>query len=161
MRALELDYLKQPSSKARWLLTAAALAFAAHTGVYYHSLQDRVAAMEARLPRMKTIPAPQAVNSDEFAFAREVVGRLATPWDRLFQELEAAQTDRVALLSIEPEADSRTVTITGEAKDYLAALTYVAGLAEQPGLTRVHLVRHESRQRGRLAFTVSAAWKEK
>jgi hypothetical protein len=161
MRALHLDYLdaSERSATARWLLAAAAVAFAAHTAVYYQDLTARLAGLEARAPRLKSLPVP-AASTEEFAFARDTLGRLSTPWERLFQALEGAQTERVALLSIEPDAAGRTVTVSGEAKDYLAALTYVARLAEQPSLTRVHLVRHETARRGALTFTVSAAWKD-
>jgi hypothetical protein len=111
-------------------------------------------------------PRPAAlrpVNTEEYAFARETVGRLSTPWDRLFRALESAKTDRVALLAIEPSTDQRTVMISGEAKDYLAALSYLARLADQDALRRVHIVRHEPQRgasQGPLGFTISAAWKE-
>lgn len=103
------------------------------------------------------------VGAEEIAFARETVSRLSTPWQSLFGAVEAGHTDSVALLSIEPDADARTVTITGEAKDYLAALSYMASLAQQQALRRVHLVRHETLRGGSrrpLAFTISAGWEE-
>jgi len=53
------------------------------------------------------------------------------------------------------------VTITGDSKDYLAALTYVLNLRRAEGLANVELVRHEQKaedpQRP-VAFSISASW---
>ncbi len=172
MHQLDLDYLRPGLRfrRARYVLAAAAVAFALDTGWEYSALRKDIALKEDRLAQTSSVTreAPRAgslrpINSEEYAFARDTVGRLSTPWDRLFQALEAAKTDRVALLAIEPSTDQRTVMISGEAKDYLAALSYMASLADQEALRRVHIVRHEP-QRGAgqrpLNFTISAAWKE-
>ena len=57
-----------------------------------------------------------------------------------------------------------TVALTGEAKDYLAVLSYVANIEQQKAFSRVHLARHEVRynepQRP-MTFTISASWKER
>jgi hypothetical protein len=170
LSALELDY-RRPARRslvARYALAAVALVFAVDAGTYYLALRRDVAARERDLARVAHRPAirhiaPATVSSETLAFARETVGLLTTPWDRLFAALEAAQTERVALLSVEPDASQRTVTINGEAKDYLAAVSYVASLAGQKGLREVHLTRHELLRSGAqrpLAFSISAAWTE-
>lgn len=173
MRALDLDHVRA-RSRAPWVryaLAAAALAFGLDQGYYYLALGNDVAALEGSLSRSLSEGARRLVPQqparvpamEEIAMARDTVGRLSTPWERLFRALEGAHTEQVSLLSIEPDAEARTVAIHGEAKDYLAALTYLAGLAEQPALRRVHLVRHELQRNGSqrpLAFTVSAGWQE-
>jgi hypothetical protein len=172
MRRLELGYLR-PGGRSRlmrYVLAAAAVAFTLDAAWYWTRLKDDIALKEAQLSRQASAPkslrsaAPlQAVSAEEYAFARDTVARMSTPWDRLFQALESAQTDRIALLAIEPDAEHRTVTIVGEAKDYLAALSYVASLSEQGALKRVHLVRHEPQKnasRRPLGFTISAGWTE-
>lgn len=170
MRALELDY-RRVGRRPRLLgclLALAALAFAVDAGLFYQRLRVDIAAKEVALARdpMRRIsrPAPtQALDFDEYAFARDTISRIATPWDSFFDALEEAQNERVSLLSIEPDVENRTVNLSGEAKDYLAALTYLAQLADQDRLARVHLVRHELRRTGSqrpVAFTISAAWKE-
>jgi hypothetical protein len=170
MRTLQLDYRRRRGPRlAAYVLAAFAVAFAADGAVHYRALERDLALKEARLAgRMhlrKQNPAPsisRPVNPEEYAFARDTVRRLGTPWEALFQALEASQIDRVALLSIEPDVENRAVSISGEARDYLAVLTYVAQLGDQGALSRVHLVRHENRRGGPrpLAFTVSASWKE-
>lgn len=170
MQRLELDFRRSRRAPgwASYALLAVALAFAADLALSYRSLAAQVASLEARL-----LAAPARVpgaatssrrpDADEYAFARDTVRRLSTPWESLFSTLEGAQNDRVALLAIEPDAEAGTVSISGEARDYLAALTYVANLAEQKTLSRVHLVRHELARGGGtrpVAFTVSASWRE-
>jgi len=169
MRALELDYLRSPGHlrRPRHILAAVALVFALDAGWQHYSLKENIALRTERLAQTGAAPLERQparlASPEEYVFARDTIGRLATPWDRLFQALEAAQTEQIALLAIEPDAEHRTVTISGEAKDYLAALTYVASLSAQKALRRVHLTRHET-QRGSsarpLAFTISAAWRD-
>ena len=55
------------------------------------------------------------------------------------------------------------MTISGDGKDYLAALSYVLNLSRTEGLAGVQLVRHEQKQRRQrpVSFAVSAAWSAK
>jgi hypothetical protein len=85
------------------------------------------------------------------------------PWERLFGALESAASDQVALLGLEPDPKTGTVLISGESKDYLAALSYVLNLSQAEALERVQLVRHELKSndpQGAVSFAVSAAWSE-
>ena len=172
MPTLDLDYLR-PHRRRGWasyVLLAAALAFGAHQTAYYQKLKNEVLAMEVSAARhvsartgVLRISRANDVNADEMAYAHETAARLSTPWGVLFRAVEAAHSDEVTLVSIEPDAPVRTIAIGGEAKDYLAALTYAANLAEQQPLKRVHLIRHEVQARAGarlLAFTVSAGWEE-
>lgn len=169
MRPLDLDFLRTGRAPgwAGWLLAVAALAFAADVALGWRALYFRIQVMEVSLARAPSSSSQNetgatAPDADEIAFARETVRQLATPWDRLFAALEAAQTERVALLAIEPDAAAGTVTVRAEARDYLAALTYVAGLSAQGSLKRVHLARHELARGGPrpVAFAVQASWRE-
>ena len=67
---------------------------------------------------------------------RETVQRLSLPWDELFSALESAASDKVALAGIEPDPRNGTVTISGDSKDYLAALSYVLNLSRTEGAGR-------------------------
>lgn len=174
LRKLELDFLKEPRPPtwAGWALFVLTLAFAADVGLSYVALTKEVARKEARLAALGERAAPEnfvktvarPVSAEELAFARETIQRLSMPWDNLFAALEAAQIEGVVLLSIEPEPQTGTVILIGEAKDYLKALSYVGTLEDQKTLKRVHLVRHEAKREGRerpVVFTVSAAWRER
>lgn len=146
----------------------AAAAFVADAGLYYASLQSEVESKEAALRQASMVRgaatlAVAPVDPEEYAFARDTIRRIAMPWDSFFEALEQAHSERVALFSIEPDVESGTVMLSGEARDYLAALTYVAHLSSQEQLARVHFVRHELKRSGGLrplSFTISATWKE-
>jgi hypothetical protein len=172
MRALAIDYLRvgRRTFWARAVLAAVAIAFAIDTVYRYVALNSEIAAATASLARAKpTERSPrlpdraQSHSAEEYTLARQTISRLAIPWERLFAALEAAHSERIVLIAIEPDAENRTVTVTAEAKDYLAALSYLANVAQQASLTRVHLLHHELRRQASprpLLFSVSAAWKE-
>ncbi|HEV8094593.1 MAG TPA: PilN domain-containing protein [Burkholderiales bacterium] len=174
MERIELDFLR-PERRPRWpafALLALALAFAGDLVRTHQALEREIQLKEIQLARLgadgsrsaRLDSAAPPVNAEEYEFARATVRRLSTPWTRLFQALEAAQIDRIALLAIEPDAESGTVSLSGEGKDYLAVLSYVSTLEEQRTLQRVHLARHELRQSARersVSFTITAAWKER
>lgn len=171
MRRLELDFHRPrpQSTRAGWVLLAVALAFAAEVGWSYIRGKEEVAAAERRIAVRLQSPVSETLmrvalrpaNPEELASARETIRRLAMPWEKLFAALEFAQSERIALLSVEPDPERGTVILAGEARDYLAALSYVATLSGVKGISRVHLVRHEMKpndpRRG-VVFTVSAQW---
>jgi Tfp pilus assembly protein PilN len=175
MRRLELDFKKSGRSPgwAAWALLAVSFAFAFDLGRSWYVLDSEIRRKETQItarsgevePRRDMIKiSTQPVKEGELLAARDTLRRLSIPWDALFGALEAAQSDRAWLLSIEPDVAQGTVTLTGEARDYLAALSYVANLEQQKALSRVYLAKHEIRpndpQRP-LAFVVSASWKER
>ncbi len=169
---LELDHLRKALRPARisWLLLAIALAFAADVGSSYVKTRTEIEARTAKLARLSGGPTREVsastsagLSKEEFGAAQDTILRLSMPWDNVFRALEAARSDDVALLSIEPDAGSGSLSITGEARSYPAALTYVAWLAHEKTLKNVRLARHEidrNDARQRVSFTISADWKE-
>jgi hypothetical protein len=169
MRPLDFDFAERRGpGLAGWLVLAAALLFAADLARSYLPLRDEIARIEGRVA--KSAPGQRAaraeagsVNPEEFSAARAVVGRFSAPWPALFDAIEAVRMDEIALLAIEPDAASGQVLISGEGRSYVAVLTYVSRLEAQPGLTRVHLARHEVREtepRRPVAFSVAARWRQ-
>lgn len=172
MRPLQLDLERprRPSRAMQAILFAIALAFAGDVAWNHLQTRDEIRNLRERLAQRPAQSSPQRplikvaaqpVSDEEYAFARETIGRLSTPWNALFQALEKSRIDSVAIVSVEPDPAARTVTVRGKAKDYLAALSFVANLREQPVLQQVHLVRHEtasSDPRRPLQFSVSASW---
>jgi hypothetical protein len=172
MRPLELDFERprRPSRATQAVLLAIALAFAGdvawnhlQTREELRSVRERLAQRPVQSSSERSLikVAAQPVNEEEYAFARETIGHLSTPWNALFQALEAARIDSIAIVSVEPDPAARTVTVRGEAKNYLAALSFVANLREQRALRDVYLVRHESsaiEPRLPMQFSVTASW---
>jgi hypothetical protein len=165
MQRIDLDFVRRRRA-SRWagrVLLAAALGMAGELAATTVGLQRDVLANEALVARAHPQAAPRAVSKEELALAKDTVERLALPWNKLFAALEAAANDQVALLAIEPDTRSGTVKISGDSKDYLAALTYVLNLSRADSLSHVQLVRHEVKQNDPqrpIAFSISAAWNE-
>lgn len=168
MRPLDIDLASRSRAPrwAGWLLLALVGGFTADIGSDYLALREDIARIESRLTGAgaggQARNSARKVNAEEFAQARAVIARFAAPWSTLFDAVEAVKLDEVSLLAIEPDPAAGSVTISAEGRDYLAVLTYVAQLQAQPGLTRVHLGRHElraSEPRRPVAFSVSAQWR--
>lgn len=164
MRRLDVDFRGQraPSPWAGRVLLVLATAFALDVGLSYREVKAALDSQEAQLAASQPRAAPQRkVSAEEVALVRDTVERLGMPWERLFGALESAASEQVALLGIEPDPKAGTVLISGDSRDYLAALTYVLNLSRAEALTRVQLVRHEAKANdpnGAVNFTVSAAW---
>jgi Tfp pilus assembly protein PilN len=170
--SLELDHLRNPARPgwASWVLLAIALVFAADVARAYLSARSEVEARTARLagladsrPARGASAASTPLSQEEFAAAQATILRLSTPWDNVFRALEAARSDDIALLAIEPDAGSGSLNISGEARSYPAVLTYVAWLSAEKTLKNVRLARHElvrGDPRRPVVFTISADWKD-
>ena len=164
MQKLRLDF-RRDSATPRWVapaLLAIALAFAGDVGFSFAQnlkLEKKNEAALAKLDPRSFKPARNA-SAEELAAARETVQRLSTPWDKLFGALESAADEQVALLAIQPDPRAGTVVISGDSKDYLAALTYVLNLSRAGALSHVQLARHEVKKdpQKTVAFSVSAEW---
>jgi hypothetical protein len=162
MKRIDLDFVAR--SRSPWagrVLLAVAVAFSADVALSYRQAQRVLEATEALASRSEARAPQRRASADEVAQVRETLARLSLPWDKLFGALESAASERVALLAVEPDSKTGTVTISGDSKDYLAALGYVLELSHSDSLSKVQLVRHEMKandpQRP-VAFTVTARW---
>jgi hypothetical protein len=170
VRRLNFDFAGRRAPRwAGWLMLALGLAFVADLARSYVALRAETARVEARVAAVGARPtAPSRSESrgalaEEIAEARTVVARFAAPWPALFSAIESSRTDDVSLLSIEPDAAAGHVVISGEAKDYLSLMTYVARLQSHQALSRVHLARHEVRDnepKRPTQFSISARWRQ-
>lgn len=165
MERIQLDFVSrgQRSPWAGAVLFAVALAVAGDAAWSYVHVKRNIVQAETLIARAQPRQPARAVPAEEIAAARDTVQRLALPWPGLFGAIESAASADVALLAIEPDARAGRVTISGDSKDYLAALTYVLNLSRSQALSSVELVRHEVKQndpRHPVAFAVTASWKE-
>jgi hypothetical protein len=143
------------------VLLALAAAVCVDAGLSYTAIRKVVDSGEKQAAQRAPAAAALKVSAQEVTAVRETVQRLSLPWDELFAALESAASEKVALTVIEPDVSKGTVTISGDGKDYLAALSYVSNLSRTEGLERVQLVRHEQKDNGPVSFAVSAAWSTK
>jgi len=165
MQRLDLDFAAHGRAH-RWagpLLLAIALGVCGDMAWRYVQLERSVKSAEAQVARAAPRRSVPSFSIEEMNQARDTVDRLGLPWAKLFTALESAASDQVALLAIEPDAKSGKVLISGDSKDYLAALTYVLNLSKTSGLADVQLVRHEVKKNDpqhAVSFQVSAAWSD-
>ena len=166
MKALKLDFCRTRPAP-RWaapLLLAVAMVFAGDAVLSFIGTETSILKSEKALAKVepRAYSPGRKASPEEVAEARDTVQRLSTPWDRLFSALESAADEQVALLAIEPDPKSGTVMISGDSKDYLAALTYVLKLSQTDTLSHVQLARHEIRSsepQKPVSFSISAAWR--
>jgi Tfp pilus assembly protein PilN len=163
MQKLDLDFCstRRGSPWLGRLLLGVAVFCIADASLSYQSARQALKENEARLAKRAPAGRAPKASPQEIAAVRETVQRLSLPWDELFMALESAASDRVVLEAIEPDVHAGTVKISGDGKDYLAALSYVANLSRTEGLEGVQLVRHERKANdpnGPVSFAVSAAW---
>lgn len=153
------------------MLLLGALVIAAMTWHDYAQLRDRAESLSLSGTRAEQVAKRQAALAAatlpadldaRIGKAQQILSRLTFPWDDLFGQLENITVDGVTLLELQPDADRETLTLTGEAKDVAAMLTYVARLEQVRSLSRIHLQRHETvinEATRPIRFSVAATWK--
>lgn len=153
------------------VLLVLALAGLLLLGGYYRGIGVKAATLEMRLeksegPLQRRQAAAQTGKNleQEMKSANDVLRQLTLPWDKLFDSVEAASGGDVALLAMEPDFGKRTVKISGEARNLVAMLNYVAQLEAQGTFGAVYLQSHQVQQstpEKPVQFTAIAAWEGK
>lgn len=173
MRALKLDY-RDNNSLHNWLgylLLALVLALAVFIYLHFSALRQQTNVVQSQIDeidnRVHVKPAnnhsdmPPQKLAEVFKFSNRTIHQLNLPWSVLFSQLEKAKDDGVALLSVEPNANSTTIKVAGEAKNYEAMLRYVRTLSEQGVFQGVYLTDHKMDEQNPdkpIRFSLEASW---
>jgi hypothetical protein len=168
---LQFDFqqaVTAPRRVAGWVLLMAGLALLAEMGFSYDKLQQDREAMHREIQTSKLrmdmpheMPVVRKFSDEDFEKARQIIGRLSTPWDEFFSGLESVSNENAAILSIEPDMQTGLLRIEGEAKDYASVLTLVAQLRTTKPFSKVFLLRHETKRddpQHPVGFTLSLRW---
>lgn len=153
------------------LLAAGALAAAA-CAAWYMDVVGETELVEARTAEMSRMMrrTPAAVGTEprdsrelqlEIGSANVVIRKMTVPWEALFGELESSAGDGIALLAVQPDAASRVVRISGEARNFSAMVDYARRLESSVMLEGVLLLSHEVKAQDPqrpVAFAMSANW---
>ena len=97
----------------------------------------------------------------EIIQANAVLDQINLPWEALFDSIENAATEEIALLSLQPTVSSRTLRISGEAKNMSELLDFVEALERELTLENVHLLNYKIKQDNPhrpIVFLLTAAW---
>jgi Tfp pilus assembly protein PilN len=164
---LELDYLVLPRRVrwAGWLVLAAAIGAGALLAEAWRDAQLELARLETAAglvgSERRPVPAVPAARLDEETKSAEAVVReLTLPWAAVIRALEEAATRDVAILQLQPDAQSRVLKLTAEAHSREAMFAYLRRLSASKVLVDTHMVshqlRHDDPQRP-IQFSVEAA----
>ena len=109
-------------------------------------------------------PSTPRVNFDraEIAAINAAVRQLNLPWLQIFDAVESATPEDVALLSLAPDAASDTLTIVGEGRTTDTMLDYVTRLKSKPLFGDVLIKQHEINDKDPykpVRFELTAHWK--
>lgn len=152
-RRLELDHLAK-LRYPRWpgyALLAVSLIVAGEMTQRYRQAQEetaRYAATQGLLPakRAPLAKVPKQRVDEQAKEVDAVVRQLTLPWGPLIETIEKAGTKDVAILQLQPEAQSRVLRITAEARSQDAMVDYLKRLADARGFVGVHLLSHQVQQ---------------
>jgi hypothetical protein len=149
-RRVELDYI---APRRRPLLLGAlvlgvALGLSAVLLAQYRDTQLELGRLEAAAGLIGAERRPVRVVSkerleEEVKAAEAVVRSLTLPWAALVDALERAATREVALLQLQPDAQSRLVRLTLEARSRQAMFDYVRRLESSRVLADAHILSHQ------------------
>ena len=172
MKPLPIDFARR-SKRPRWtlssLLLLAILALGLSLRTYLDArdtlqqLQDEVSASAERRQRQEQRPAtaPLALSEAQIMAINAAVEQLNIPWAELFQLLEVAVPDNVALLALQPEGRKRLLLVQAEAKSDAHMLAFVDRLRQQEGVAQAFLSKHEIRDQDPnhpYRFSVELRW---
>jgi Tfp pilus assembly protein PilN len=166
---LVIDYQYRRNPRVGWFLLVLGAVLCVGAVLSKQRLEQEVMVLENHLQgASKAADAPAAAAAKgrtvetEISEAEEVTRQLATPWQKLFQSLERASSEEVALLSVQPDAQRGSVSIVGEAKEYGDVLSFVRRLNQQAPLGDAHLVGTEIKEadpQRPMVFTIAARWR--
>ncbi len=97
----------------------------------------------------------------EIMQANAILGEINLPWEALFDSVEHASSEEVALLSMQPNIRSQSLRIGGEARDMAVLLDFVEALERETTFKNAHLlnykVKNDSPHRP-ITFLLTATW---
>jgi len=174
MRSLKLTfpYRKQPISVLDFLLLLLGILALIVVVLQLKTTMGKMTKWETReaqllkqqkqrtAPRTASTPVTQATQQ-EVKQAREIISWLNLPWEPVFDSLELAASKEVALLSLQPNAASRAIRISGEARNLQGLVEYVEALERESVFKNVHLVNYRIRQdhpQRPVIFLIALTW---
>jgi len=166
---LELDYIASPRH-SRWiglLLLAVALFITADLLLRYRDARLALQRYETARGLLAEERRPsRAIPKDRLEehtrAAQSVIRQLALPWAAIVQAVEAAGSQDVAVLQLQPDAQQALFRLTAEARGSDQMLEYLRQLAATPGLSEVHLISHQVREddpQRPVQFTLQASFR--
>lgn len=76
--------------------------------------------------------------------ANQSIDQLNVPWHALFQAIESAAANKVAVLTFEPDPRKNILRLTVEGRTIGTVLAFADRLEEQPDVQNIRLLHHET-----------------
>jgi len=149
VKRVDLDYLarRRRPALAGLVVLGLSLALGGELALRYRDVRLELARLETQSglisPERSVRTVPKERLDEETKLAEAVVRQLTLPWGPLIGAIEQAATRDVAILQLQPDAESRTLRITAEARHRDAMFEYLRRLAAARGLAEVHVVSHQ------------------
>jgi Tfp pilus assembly protein PilN len=165
---LELDFVapRRRGHVIGVLVLASGLLLAGGMVLKYRDAQQRLGQLEAveslLNAKRPARAAPRERLDGEMKSAQATVRQLSLPWGQLIDSLERASLKEVAVLNIQPDAQSRVLRVTGETRAQELMLEYLRRLGASGSFADVHLVSHQVREDDPLRpiqFSVQASFR--
>jgi Tfp pilus assembly protein PilN len=97
----------------------------------------------------------------EIIKANVILGQINLPWEALFDSLEHASSEEVALLTLQPNVSSQSLRIGGEARNMAVLLDFVEALERENVFKNAHLLNYKVKldhPHRPIDFLVTASW---
>jgi len=131
------------------LIAVSALGWAARQRQVLGLEQERLQAAldQAQAPVARPVPrASRPVTPPETLRQMDAVtARLNVPWSDVLDAIERSTTQRVALLTLEPDARTGNVALTAEARSLDDLLNYAEALGQDAAVASVRMGQHDLR----------------
>lgn len=101
---------------------------------------------QSRLQARAEVKAPvvkSEIDAQQAKIVNQAIKQLNLPWRDLLQALEQATPKEIALLTLEPDAKSRTLRVQAESKNSVDMAAYLKKLRQVGLFDSVVLTRHE------------------
>lgn len=129
-------------------------------------MHQTLADIRQRVDQRTEKPRPAVKSSilpPQVATINNAVRQLNTPWVDLLDALESASDQRIALFEIRPEAVTRQLLGSAEARNSDDMVRYIERLKSQPMFSAVLITSHQINEQDRnkpMRFEFSVTWKE-
>ncbi len=99
----------------------------------------------------------------EIVKANAILGQINLPWEALFNSVEQAINEDVALLTLQPNIGSQSLRIGGEARNMSVLLDFVEAIEREAIFKNAHLLNYKIKQDNPhrpINFLLTASWIE-
>jgi Tfp pilus assembly protein PilN len=174
MRRLNLDYRQDQRllKYGAYLLMLICFLLATLVLIHYsralsentklNTLIDKVEGVaQPNLSHVKESQLNPEAQKELIAYSNQVITKLNMPWGGLFQSLDSANSNDVALLGIEPNLKKGVIKLSGEAKNFKGLFDYMRALNAKSGMNKVYLIEHKISDQDPdqpVHFSLEASW---